>query len=172
MINIDRNIVPVLTQRRQFNLKRIQAKVQILAEIPRGHFGFKIAVGCRDDSTFKRQPQNAADAFEYPVLHCRQQLCLTFYGQFADLIEEQRTPADQLKFACLSRMRAGKSAPLMSKNFRFKEIGPVASRYYGRTFLSSLKYSRNARYSSFPRKRESTHIIDITGVTGFPLSWE
>src|SRR5690606_12954987 len=80
-----------------------------------------VAVGGGDDSCFDGGSTLGAESGDLAGLECAQQLGLACGGQFADLVEEERTPAGQLERATSRAVCARECALLVAEQFALDE---------------------------------------------------
>ena len=112
-----RKIALALAQRRQRNLKNIQAVIQILAQFALAQRVFEHFVGGRDhahihcDLGLSAQPPHAG------ILQHAQQLGLRAHRHLADFIQQQRAVLRQLETARAPLHRAGERAFFVAEQF-------------------------------------------------------
>ena len=87
-----RNVFRSFPQRRQMDVHHIQTKIEILAKLACRHQLFQIAIGRRQYPHINLFALARADRHDLFFLHDTQQFCLQPLVQFADFIQEHRSP--------------------------------------------------------------------------------
>ena len=115
------DVFGALAQRRQMNLKTVDAIEQIRAKRSVSHYGINVAVGRRDDAHVDFNFAHAAHAEKCARLDCSQQFRLQAGRQFRHFIQEKRTAVRQFNQSQLARLRAGKGAGLIAEQLRLQQ---------------------------------------------------
>ena len=100
------NVFRPFTQRRQVNLKTVDAIEQVGAERSIVYHRIEIAVRRRDDANVDFDFAHAADAEEGARLDCAQKLCLQIRRQLSHFVQEQRSAVSQFNQSELASFRA------------------------------------------------------------------
>ena len=119
MLDQQRQIVLVLAQRRQVNVKHVQPEIEILAQMPVGDGLLGILVRGRQHAHVHRRFHLAAEPPDFVILENAQQLRLRRRGHFADFVQQQRAAVGQLEAAEAALRGARKRASSRGRKFRF-----------------------------------------------------
>src|SRR5262249_24925946 len=102
-------VVPIL-ERRQVDLKHVDAEIEVGAEPTFLHFRLKFSVRGKDETQVDRNLAFRSDGPHALVLKDTQELGLERERQLADLIEEKRPDLGMHEQALTPRVRAGECA--------------------------------------------------------------
>ncbi len=116
-----RNVVDPLAQRRQVDLERVDAVNKVLAELALRDHLLQIAVRRTNDPHVDHRRLVLADAADFAALKHAEQLRLHRFGQFADLVEEDRAAVGDLEQAHAVLVGAGERALAMAKQLAFDQ---------------------------------------------------
>src|SRR5579859_1846949 len=116
-----RNIVFVLTERRQVNVKDVQAEVEVLAQLAVADGLLGIFIGRGDDANVDGSFGFAAEAADFAVFENTQEFGLRGRRHFADFVEQERAAVGQFKAADAALGRAGESTALVAEDFAFHQ---------------------------------------------------
>src|SRR5207237_6575102 len=121
VLDKERNVVFVFAERRQVDVKNVQAEIEVLPQLAAADSLLGIFVGCRDDAYVYRSFGFASEAAHFAVFQDAKQFRLRGSGHFADFIEKQSAGVGQFKTADAALGRAGKCAALMTEDFTLHE---------------------------------------------------
>ena len=99
----------------------VEAVVEVLAKFAGLDGLLEIFIGGGEDAGFELYGVSASDALELLLLEGSEQLCLHGRGEFADLVEEQRSVFGCFKLAFSHSDGAGVCTFLMTEEFTFEE---------------------------------------------------
>jgi len=116
-----RDVADALPQRRQMDLRDVQAVVQVAAKTPALHLGTQVAVGRGNDTDIDAPRLHTPHAQHFPRLEHAQQLRLQGQGQLADFIEKQRAAVGRLEQTDLVVNRARKRPSHVAEELAFEE---------------------------------------------------
>src|SRR2546423_4212174 len=115
------DVFRAIAQRREMNLKTVDAIQQARAERPVTDYRIQIAVCRGDDAYVDFDFADAADAEERSCLYCAQKFCLQSSRQFGHFIKKQRAAVSKFDQAEFTRFRSGKRAGFVSKQLRLEQ---------------------------------------------------
>ena len=115
------NVFLALPQRRQGDVHRVDAIVQILAETSFAHQLFQVHIGGADEPDIHRDGVGATHPHNTSVLNDPQQLRLQVQRNIANFIEEERSAVGLLKLAHMVRVRICESALDVAEQFALKQ---------------------------------------------------
>jgi hypothetical protein len=116
-----RDVSLSIAQRRQVNVKDVQAKIEILAKLALCHSLFRILVRCGEHAHVHRRFHLAAEAAYLVVLEHAQQLRLRRSRHLANFIEQQRAAIGKFEAAEAAFRGAREGPALVPKNFTFHQ---------------------------------------------------
>ncbi len=170
MLDENRDVVLMLAQGRQMDVKHIQAEVEILAQLSAAHSLFCIFVRRCQHTHVDRRFALAPQAAHFAILEDAQQFRLRRRRHLADFIEQQRSCVGKFEAADPAFRRAGECAALVAENLAlhqgFRNRGTVDSHegpagprrelvnraghnFFARPGLACDEYGRRARRSHF-----------------------
>ena len=171
----EQHIVVPFPERGQMHVKHAQPVEEVTAEPPGGHVGRQIAVRRGDQADIGLQRCCPTEPLELSLLQHTEELDLHGGGEFADLVEKERSVGRQFKAPGLLTVRTGEGAPLVAKELRLQEgvgqcravdrdegpVGPgtgvvnrTGDQFLPRPALSSEQHGRfRARHLSRPGER-------------------
>src|SRR5208337_2243598 len=121
VFNQNRDIALAIAQRRQLDLKNIQAVEEVGAKAAFLDELFEFLVGGGDAAEVNLDGMRAADALDFAFLEDTQQIGLGFQADVADFIEKDGAALGNFKTALLAVLRAGKRAFFMAEKLAFEE---------------------------------------------------
>ena len=121
MLDQQRDVVAALAQRRQRDLRDVQAEEEIPPELPLLDHAREIAVRGGHDADVDLARALAADPPQLALLQDAQQLALHAGRHLADLVEEQRAAVGDLEQAARVALGAGEGAAHVAEQRRFEQ---------------------------------------------------
>ena len=123
MVDKERDIIISMPQRRDGDREDVQPVIQIIPEPALGDLLRQIPARRGKDSHIYFPGTGAPQPLEFPFLNDTQQLCLQFQGQFADLVQEDRSLVGYFEPSHLQRMGPGEGPFLPAEEFAFDQVG-------------------------------------------------
>ena len=117
-----RNVLPAFAQRRQANLERVDAEVQVFAEFVVLDHLAQVAIGRADHAHIDAERLRVADAADFARFQEAQQLHLDVLVQLADFIEEQRAAVGDFEEALVIAVGPGERALAMAEQLAFDQV--------------------------------------------------
>src|SRR5687768_12271354 len=115
------DVLRPLAQRRETDLKTVDAIKQVRTKDAVVYDCFEIAIRGRDDAHVDLNLSHSANAEERSRFDRAQQLCLQLCRQLRHLVEKQRAAVSQLDQTKFPAFRAGKRARLVAKQLRLEQ---------------------------------------------------
>ena len=116
-----RDVVLVLAQRRQIDMKHIQPEIQVLSQLPAGHRFLRILVCCRKHAHIHRRLAFASQPPYFAVFQNAQKFRLRRRGHLSDFVQEQGASIGKFEAADAPLGRAGERASLVAENLAFHQ---------------------------------------------------
>src|SRR6266436_5761393 len=116
-----RDVVFVIAQWRQVNMKHVQAKEKILAHSPLSDSALRVLVCRGKHAHVHGRFALATQAPHLAVFQHTQQLRLRRCGHLSNFVEQQRSAIGQFEAADAALRRAGEGSALVPKNFAFHQ---------------------------------------------------
>src|SRR6266542_3555159 len=122
MLAQERNIFRALPQRRNAESDRVDAEVQVLAQLAVAQRGVQIDVRRAYETEIDADDAIAANRTVLALLQHAQQLRLEIWRHFANLIQQQRAPLRHLEEAFLVRLRPGEGPLLVPEQLGLDQV--------------------------------------------------
>ena len=122
-----RDVFGALAQRRHAQRDRVDAEIQVLAQLAVAQRGIEIDVGGADQPEVHAHDAVAADRPVLALLQHAQELGLQIRRHLADLVEQQRAALRHLEQPFLVGRGAGECALLVAEELRLDQILGIAA---------------------------------------------
>jgi hypothetical protein len=100
----------------------VQAEIQVLAECSAPHLRGEVAVGGRQDADIDLHRRGPAQAVDFALLQCAQQLRLQTDIHFGHLVQQQGAAMGGLELAQTAGDRAGEGASFVAEQLGFQQV--------------------------------------------------
>src|SRR5258705_349544 len=118
----ERNVLAALAYRRHAQGDRVDAEVEILAQLTLSQRGLEIDVGRADETEVHVHEPVAADGTVFALLQHAQQLGLQVWGHLANLVEQERAALGHLEEAHLVGVRPRERALLVAEQLALDQV--------------------------------------------------
>ena len=118
MLAEERNVLGALPQGRHPQRDRIDAEIEVFAQLAVAQRRIQVDVRRTDEPEVDADDAVAADGAVFAFLDDAQELGLKIRRHLADFVEEQRAPLRHLEQPFLVGLRTGEGALLVSEQFR------------------------------------------------------
>ncbi len=112
-----RDVVFVIAQRRQVNMKHVQAKEKILAHLTLSHRALRVLVGSGQHSDVDGSFAFASKPAHFAIFQDAQQLGLCWRGHFANFVQQQSSTVGKFEASDAALRSAGERSALVAENF-------------------------------------------------------
>ena len=115
------DVIATLAQRGQAKGENHESMVEIAPERPIRNGQLEVHARCGENAHIDVDHTLATDAAEFTILDGRQQLCLQWKRQLADLVEEERAAIGLFEKAAVGLLCAGEGAANMAEELGLEE---------------------------------------------------
>ena len=122
VIREKKDIAHAVTERRQEDVKDLQAVKQILAKLAASHGVAQVSIACRDDANIGLLDSRSTEPLILTLLQEAEKFHLRSQAHFADLVEQQDSARSQLNVSSLRLLRTGKCAAFVPKQLRLEQL--------------------------------------------------